>query len=366
MLKDFPFTLALLWGLYLLALLAMKKPQSRKFGFYVCLTVDIFLICTLRHNGVVPGLAAAVLCIVLTLKNYAALKWRPAVSALTAVVLLAVYKGPVFTALGVVPNGMSPYTTMMCAAGSCINKELPLSEESEQIMEKALPLEDWGEYYSRFVGHDPYYWDRPAGSAPYKISDITARDAFTVYLEALRKYPDVVIKDRLDGTDILWDVVQPPDSFNARSFNFVYTFSENTLPLDTSRLDRLDDGSYIKTAVPAKAYYSAANTPINSAADMLLWRTGAYLIAFWVLLLFWSKNRMGRLWWAALPMLANAAGSMLVLYHQSFRYVYFVQVSVLALLYITAAVKPHWNDAPQSRPANEIPDITPEKEDEHG
>ena len=349
-----------------LALLAMKKPQSRKFGFYVCLTVDIFLICTLRHNGVVPGLAVAVLCIVLTLKNHDALKWRPAVSALTAVVLLAVYKGPVFTALGVAPNGMSPYTTMMCAAGSCINKELPLSEESEQILEKALPLEDWGEYYSRFVGHDPYYWGRPAGSKPYKISDITARDAFTVYLEALRKYPDVVIKDRLDGTDILWDVVQPPDSFNARSFSFVSPFPENMLPLDTSRLDRLDDGSYIKTAVPAKAYYSAANTPINSAADMLLWRTGAYLITFWVLLLFWSKNRMGRLWWAALPMLANAAGSMLVLYHQSFRYVYFVQVSVLALLYITAAVKPHWNDEPQSRPANEIPDITPEKEDEHG
>ena len=233
-------------------------------------------------------------------------------------------------------------------------------------MEKALPLEDWGEYYSRFVGHDPYYWGRPAGSAPYKISDITARDAFTVYLEALRKYPDVVIKDRLDGMDILWDVVQPPDSFNARSFSFVSPFPENMLPLDTSRLDRLDDGSYIKTAVPAKAYYSAANTPINSAADMLLWRTGAYLIAFWVLLLFWSKNRMVRLWWAALPMLANAAGSMLVLYHQSFRYVYFVQVSVLALLYITAVTKPHWNDEPQSRLANEIPDITPEKEDEHG
>ena len=365
-LKDFPFTLALLWGLYLLALLAMKKPQSRKFGFYVCLTVDIFLICTLRHNGVVPGLAVAVLCIVLTLKNHAALKWRPAVSALTAVVLLAVYKGPVFTALGVAPNGMSPYTTMMCAAGSCINKELPLSEESEQIMEKALPLEDWGEYYSRFVGHDPYYWDRPAGSEPYKISDITARDAFTVYLEALRKYPDVVIKDRLDGTDILWDVVQPPDSFNARSFSFVSPFPENTLPLDTSRLDRLDDGSYIKTAVPAKAYYSAANTPINSAADMLLWRTGAYLIAFWVLLLFWSKNRMGRLWWAAVPMLGNIAASALVLYHQSFRYVYFVQVSVMALLFITVAVKQNWDGAQPTEPAKELSDAEPEKEDEHG
>lgn len=99
---------------------------------------------------------------------------------------------------------------------------------------------------------------------------------------------------------------------------------------------------------------------------MLLWRTGAYLIAFLALLLFWNKNRMGRLWWAAVPMLGNIAASALVLYHQSFRYVYFVQVSVLALLYITAAVKPHWNGEPQSRPANEIPDITPEKEDEHG
>ena len=365
-LKDFPFTLALLWGLYLLALLAMKKPWSRKLGFYVCLTVDIFFICTLRHNGIVPGLAIAALCIVLTVKNYAAVHWKALAAVLAAAALFAVYKGPVFTVLDIAPNNMSPYTTMLCAVASCINKDLPLSEKSEQIMEKALPLEDWGEYYSRFVGHDPYYWGRPAGSEPYKISDITARDAFTVYLEALRKYPDVVIKDRLDGTDILWDVVQPPDSFNARSFSFVSPFPENTLPLDTSRLDRQDDGSYIKTAVPAKAYYSAANTPINSAADMLLWRTGAYLIAFLALLLFWNKNRMGRLWWAAVPMLANAAGSMLVLYHQSFRYVYFVQVSVLALLYITAAVKPHWNDEPQSRPANEIPDITPEKEDEHG
>ena len=365
-LKDFPFTLALLWGLYLLALLAMKKPWSRKLGFYVCLTVDIFFICTLRHNGIVPGLAIAVLCIVLTVKNYAAVHWKALAAVLAAAALFAVYKGPVFTVLDIAPNNMSPYTTMLCAVASCINKDLPLSEKSEQIMEKALPLEDWGEYYSRFVGHDPYYWDRPAGSAPYKISDITARDAFTVYLEALRKYPDVVIKDRLDGTDILWDVVQPPDSFNARSFSFVSPFPENMLPLDTSRLDRLDDGSYIKTAVPAKAYYSAANTPINSAADMLLWRTGAYLITFWVLLLFWSKNRMGRLWWAALPMLANAAGSMLVLYHQSFRYVYFVQVSVMALLFITVAVKQNWDGAQPTEPAKELSDAEPEKEDEHG
>ena len=54
---------------------------------------------------------------------------------------------------------------------------------------------------------------------------------------------------------------------------------------------------------------------------------------------------MGRLWWAAVPMLGNIAASALVLYHQSFRYVYFVQVSVMALLFITVAVKQNWDGA---------------------
>ena len=48
---------------------------------------------------------------------------------------------------------------------------------------------------------------------------------------------------------------------------------------------------------------------------------------------------MRRLLWAAVPMLGNIAGSVLVLYHQSFRYVYFIQVMTLALLFVTLALK---------------------------
>lgn len=361
-LKDFPFTLALLWGLYLLALLAMQKPRSKTVGFYVCLAIDIFLICTLRHNGIVPGIAVAVLCIGLTWKNYAGVRWKPLAAVLAAAALMAVYKGPVFTALDVASNGMSPYTTMLSAVGSCLNKDLPLSEESERIMEKALPLEDWKDYYSRYLGHDPYYWGRPEGSVPYTPLEITGRDAFTVYLEALRKYPDVVIKDRLDGTDILWDVAQPADSFNARTFSFISPFAENTIPMPTDGMTRTEDGSYTKTSLPARVYYAATYSfSVNNAVDMVLWRTGAYLIAFLVLLVFWQKNAMRRIWWASVPMLGNVAGSMLVLYHQSFRYVYFVQVSVLALLFITVAAASRWNAAPETAAEEE----TTEKEEEN-
>ncbi len=110
---------------------------------------------------------------------------------------------------------------MMCAAGSCINKELPLSEESEQIMERRCRWRTGANITLAL-------WDMipitgAVRQAPRRIRSLISPPATPLrsIWRALRKYPDVVIKDRLDGTDILWDVVQPPDSFNARSFNFV-------------------------------------------------------------------------------------------------------------------------------------------------
>lgn len=90
--------------------------------------------------------------------------------------------------------------------------------------------------------------------------------------------------------DIMWDVVQPPDSFNAKSFDFISPFDEEHIPIPTNELARQTDGSYVKETFLTKAYYSCKNTSLNSAADMLLWRTGAYLIAFLALVVFWWKT----------------------------------------------------------------------------
>ncbi len=341
-LKDFSFTLALLWGLYLLALLAMKKPQSRKFGFYVCLTADIFLICTLRHNGAAPAAAMIVLCIVLTVRRYEQVKLRALTAAVLAAVSFGVFKGPVMTALNVAPVSLSPFTTLFCAVGSCVNKDLPLSEEADAILEKALPLEDWHDYYARYYGHDFYYWGRPEGSVPYTPTEVTTPDILRVYGEALCKYPDVILKDRIDGCDILWDVAEPEDSFNAKSFCLVYDRDWMAQYVDMADYYDADDGVLrdYRQNFFTKAYLRLTGTPRNSVVDILLWRTGAYLIAFWVLLLFWRKNGMQRFRSAAVPFLGNLIISVLYVYHQSFRYVYFVQVCVLALLFATVVCRP--------------------------
>ena len=340
-LKDFPFTLALLWGTYLLLQLALDTPRSRKWPFYACLTLDIFLVSLLRHNGAAPAAAIVLLCIVLTVRRYEQVKLRALTAAVLAAVSFGVFKGPVMTALNVAPVSLSPFTTLFCAVGSCVNKDLPLSEEADAILEKALPLEDWHDYYARYYGHDFYYWGRPEGSVPYTPTEVTTPDILRVYGEALCKYPDVILKDRIDGCDVLWDVVQPEDGYTAKSFCFIYSFDE--LGQYVNIEDYRDDSGNLlpyKQNFFTKAYLQLTGTPRNSVVDILLWRTGAYLIAFWVLLLFWRKNGMQRFRSAAVPFLGNLIISVLYVYHQSFRYVYFVQVCVLALFFATIVCRP--------------------------
>lgn len=341
-LKDFPFTLALLWGTYLLLQLALDMPRSRKWPFYMALALDIFLVSLLRHNGAAPAAAMVLLCIILTVRRFEQVKLRALTAAVLAAVSFGVFKGPVMTALNVAPVSLSPFTTLFCAVGSCVNKELPLSEEADAILEKALPLEDWRDYYARYIGHDSYYWQRPEGSVPYTPTEVTTPEILRVYSEALCKYPDVVLKDRIDGCDILWDVAQPEDSFTAKTFCLVYNW--DWMEQFVNKADYYDeaDGALrdYRQNFLTKAYLWTTGTARNCVLDILLWRTGAYLIAFWVLLLFWRKNGMQRFRSAAVPLIGNLIISVLYVYHQSFRYVYFVQVCVLALLFATVVCRP--------------------------
>lgn len=338
--KDYPYTLALLWGTYLILQLLLDSPWSRRLSFWLCMALDLFLIAGLRHNGMLPFIGIGLLCGYLTLRRFRQVKWRALSAFLAALLAVAVYKGPVYQRLDVIPNIQSPYTSMLCAVGSYINKGLPLSEESTAIMERVMPLEDWAEYYSRYEGHDVYYWGRPEGSVPYDTASIHAGDAFRVYLEALSKAPDVILKDRLDGMDILWDVAMPEDSFNANAFHYVFTYGTPLSCIPMEHMQTQDGQRYYKQTPAAQFYFSTTSLNTRSAADMLLWRAGPYLIALLALLIFWHRNRMNCMYMAAIPLLFNGAASVLILYHQSFRYIYFVQVITLALIYSSVLLRP--------------------------
>ncbi len=333
LMKDYPFSYALVWGTLLLAEGWMDAPSARKPWYWVQLILCLFLIGGLRHNGVLPMLFMAAGIIALTLRRWPQLKARLLCCVLAAFGLLGVLKGPVFSRLGVVPNAASPYTTMFCGVAACIHQGGTLSEKTMEALTRAMPLEDWTAYYSRFEGHDRYMYAREDGM---NLGGFTAREAFAIYLEALARYPDVVIKDRLDGMNLLWDVTQPNESYNTDYADHMLLSPEVGL----SHGDQ-EDGSYQNPSLIARAYRWSSFFQFPGEArkdevyDMLLWRSGAWLILLMTLMLVWRRRRLGGMWLAALPALGNIAAMVLAMYHQSFRYVYFVQLCTLCLCLLT-------------------------------
>lgn len=341
--KDFPFTLFLAGGGYLLYLLMKESGIVRKKWFILCLTLDLFGILVFRHNGLIPFVFVAAFCIAYTGRHLRIIGKGLIYAVVTSIAAFGILKGPVCQALSVAPNGTSIYTTMMCAVASCLNKDLPLSEEANRIMDNAMPVEDWATYYDRFRGHDPYLWGRGADAKPYDLSGIDAKKAFGAYFEALLTYPDVVIKDRLDGANIMWDVNQPEDGFTYKGNMGIHNFPYTKDYFDTEKL-KLDGDRYYSGSSLQQKYMEEFNRSDSTLQFVLLWRTGAYLIFFGILLVYWYKHHMMWMLVPALPMIGNIAGLMLVLFHQSFRYVYFIQIFVLMLAFMTITYKEDTED----------------------
>lgn len=328
--KDFPYTLALMWCTLLLVRLMCDMEEECRIWKLIRLGLSIFLVYGFRHNGMVPAALCMLALVLIAVKYRARLKLRPLIAVAAAVAMILVYKGPIFALFNVKPNTASPYTTMLCAVASCINKDLPLSEETEEIMESVISLEEWAEYYDRYQGHDRYIWDR-GEDAEFITEHIDAKMAFTAYFDALLRYPDVVIKDRLDGMDLMWDIRQPYDSLNFRTFDRIYLMPGSEFFFDVEGFEEIGYYEYARPSALASFYRAFTEKDTNTAADMLLWRTGAYLVLGLALLLFMVKNRMGRLLWAMVPLAGNIISLMLLLYHQSFRYVYALQPLIIGL-----------------------------------
>ena len=248
-LKDFMFTYALLWGTLLLLELALDLQRGRTAGWLIQMSLCLPLMMLLRHNGILAMLFTICLLIILTVRYWKKIRGFLLIPAVLALVIIVLVTGPLFSYLEVNTHTMSPYITMFCAVGSCLNKGKTFSDETTQKLADVMDLEVWSEYYSRFRGHDYYLY--VAGES-MDLSQFSFSEAFGIYWEALTRYPDIVIKDRLDGMNLLWDISQPddPDSFNMKTFPMIYVSESAGLAVPGYE----DDEVYLHAGPIARAY----------------------------------------------------------------------------------------------------------------
>lgn len=214
---------------------------------------------------------------------------------------------------------------LLAPVGSALQQDLPLPDGVAETVEKVLPLSEWRSRYSQF-NSDVLTWKNPKP----KYSAVTLSEGFSVYFRMLATYPDVVIKDRLDGMNLVWDIRDSMDT--------VYRCPEGVLA-DAE----FKDAVLSPEGLPGKVYMavkSIAGSLFRISADegildVFVWKNGIYVYLLLVTAVFLAKHRKKYLLWAAAPAIFILLTYVLVLGWQMYFYIWFFPLAIVFLMILS-------------------------------
>jgi hypothetical protein len=177
-----------------------------------------------------------------------------------------------------------------------------LTKETQQEMEKILPIRDWKKFYYPYSS-DSYFF-RSKQDFIKDLSQYSTGGVMKMYFTTFLDNPYLIIKDRLSGTDLVWDVSQPKEAFNGR---FALSISDNVFGFKQSNSSLKEQIIHLLDISIEKA-------------DALIWRAGLYNILLFFLIILIKHRKRNLL--ILLPIVGNYISLMMAMLHQDFRYVY--------------------------------------------
>ena len=214
---------------------------------------------------------------------------------------------------------------LLAPAASALQQGLMLPDDVLETMEKILPLDEWKDRYFAFDS-DGLTWGTPRPD----YSKVTLSEAFAVYFRMLGTYPDVVIRDRLDGMNLIWDIRRV-----------------------AARQDRCPDGiidgaEFIDAVLQPEGIPGKALAAVKSIAssllrissetgilDVFIWGNGIYVYLLMVIAVFLAGHRKAHLLWIAGPAIFILLTYVLVIAWQNYCYIWFFPLAVLFLLFVS-------------------------------
>ncbi len=210
----------------------------------------------------------------------------------------------VFVAVLVVSGGFRLLLTKSLSAYATVNADLvnAVAYYEGQLPEETLFPDTIREEYTLYeVGNLSAY------SYNNNYPDLVA--------EAIIKNPGIILRNRLNKSDCVWDVLENEGIHTAREIIGIY---ENDMGVTRQ--------NNLLTVILIYMFY-----PITIAfcvTDVLFYRSGIYLILALILLLYWRKN-CGQRGWLLLPALSHAFVLFICLLWQCSRHTYPVIICVL-------------------------------------
>ena len=330
--KDIPYTISLLWLTFEVYKIAKYKDNYFKKNF------NIFLLCTsllltffIRHNGIVPYLTVIIYLLYLLFKLK--LKLKIIISIIISILSILFVRGPVYSYYNVQESNImtiGPSSFAIKGLASLVYYDKEMDIEDQEVLYSIISKEDYKKYYS------PYTMDNYSYSniGWYEgIEKVGTSKIYELYIKYLFKYPNVIIRDRLDNSNLSWSYATPKDGFNTKNSIGV----EYPEWVDNFKgFERNEGNKYIpKSTIFRKAIslYQKVTSKIV-ISDIIIWRFG-FALSILLILFYLAVRRKLFVIPAFLPTIFSILFWFAFMMHQDYRYMWFAFVNTYFLTLFT-------------------------------
>lgn len=334
--KDIPFTAAFMWLIFeLFKIYDQKETYFKNIYNIISIIFSMIFVNLLRANGLIQLLTIIAILIVLLFKyKEKIVKINIIIIIVFTFVINSFITHTIFDLFDVQKssNASSPSTYMFMARalGAVAHYTDDISEDSKKTMIKLMPIQTLKKNYNAYNG-DTYGF----GEESWKdtLPTIKPNEMYSTYFRECIQHPNIIIRDRLDSNNLLWSMVTPIDGFNSTyiiGIWFPSSISPDVLNLEYTDKEQMvysNGDNIIKSGFSKYRNYLETNTILY----IIFWRPAFSLSVILILCLYLIVKK-SKLLVVTLPTIMGILFWVLFMIHQSYRYLWFVYVSLILLL----------------------------------
>jgi len=313
------------------------------FRFIVEMGIIMGALYLCRHNSF---LAVYGTCIILLLmffkhlKQYKKIKINYVIPILLTIIFVKTVTGPVYTHFDVIKNTPKASNTaypLISPLAVAYNNGVELTEDTLEYMDRIRPLEDWNKH-NRYHG-DTFYWSEPLPQYDQTTNGKVER--FKYYFKLFFSRPDIVIKDRLDAVESLWNIFP---SKGQGAYNECYRMGISTnMPKElmptswnTTEVNKRWSAYYHETAFTIIPHALCQLCEENETLNSLVYRTGFSIVLLLYAIYFTCVTGKKEKVIATIPMIGTLITMVLVISWQLYQYFWVIHIiNWLLVIYFT-------------------------------
>lgn len=313
LLKDVDYLIFLILLTFIIIKYVNGDFNNNLFSYIInniALFISILLIALFRHNGLYVSIVCSIVLLILFIKNKTIL---PIIAIFLSLISLYIINTFLYKELSV-SDGLRNSDIITIAHGleSIIYKEK--NTEIENIFSKYINLQNLNDSYNKYNIDILLHYVKE----PFRNVEVNKLDLVKIYLKNILKHPDILITDRLYGTDIMWNVFKSDD---IQTYDYQIIYNEFDFEYYTELKYEIKN-SKIKTMIINISTFISSNKILNA----IFLRTGLYIVFIIMLTISFYKIKNLII---LIPIIINIITLLLAMHHQSYRYVMFIPIITL-------------------------------------